>query len=74
MLVEHWRRIENTQDRLDGYGRLTVVQFDDDAGETLLPEGHQHAASDDGHSIGGDAVGEDHVERHGQGNVAELRH
>ena len=50
------------------------MQFDDDAGHALLAERNQHAASNDGRGFRGDTVGEDHVERHGNGDVAEFGH
>jgi hypothetical protein len=50
------------------------VQFNHNAGHAPLAEGHEYAAADHRTSIGGDTVGKDHVERHGQGNIAELGH
>ena len=59
---------------LGGDGRLAVVKFDDDARHALLAERDQHASADDGRDVRGDTVGEDHVERHGDGDVAEFGH
>ncbi len=74
LLIEHRRDIEHAEDgfRFDRW--LAVVQFDHDAGHALLAEGHEHASADDGSGLGGHTVGEDHVERHGQGDVAEFGH
>jgi hypothetical protein len=37
------------------------VQFDYNPRHALLPKWNQHAATDDGHGVCGDTVGEDHV-------------
>jgi hypothetical protein len=50
------------------------VQFDHDASHALLAKRHQHAASNYGRGTGWHTVSEDHVERHGQRNVAEFWH
>ena len=51
-----------------------IVQFNHDSTQALLPEGHKHTAADHGSGLDADTVGEDHVERHGQGNIAILGH
>ena len=53
---------------------LAVVQFDDDARHALLAERDEDASAHDWRGIRGDTVGEDHVQRHGQGDVAEFGH
>src|ERR1039458_51272 len=74
LLIEHWSDVEHTQDDLSCDRWFAVVQFNHDAGKALLAERHEHAAADHGSGLGRDTVGEDHVERHGQGNVAVLGH
>ena len=74
LLVEHGRWVENGEDAFCGDGGLAVVQIDDDARHALLAKRDQHAAADDGRGVRGDTVGEDHVERHGHGDVAEFGH
>lgn len=54
--------------------RFAVVEFDDDARQALLAEGDEDASADDWHEGLGDTVGEDHVQRHRQGYVAEFGH
>ena len=54
--------------------RLAIVQFGDDARHALLAEGHQDTPAHHRLHAVRDAVGEDGVERHGQGYVAEFRH
>ena len=74
LIVEHRRGVEHAEDGFSRDRGLAIVQFNDDAGHALLAKGHEHASADHGSGIGGDTVGENHVERHGQGNVAELGH
>ena len=74
LLIEHRRGVEHAEDILGGDRRLAVVQFDDDARHALLAKRHQHAPAHDRRGIRRDTVGEDHVQRHGQGNVAEFGH
>jgi hypothetical protein len=50
------------------------MQLNYDACQTLLAEGHEHSTADHGRGLGGDTIGEDHIERHGQSYVAELGH
>ncbi len=50
------------------------MKFDDDARHAPLAKRHQHAPAYDGRGIRGNMVGEDHVERHGHGNVTEFGH
>jgi hypothetical protein len=74
LFVEHRSYVERTLDSFCGDRWFAVVQFNHNAGHTLLAKGHEHAATDDWHGFGGDTVGEHHVERHGQSNVAEFGH
>ena len=74
LLVEHRGGIEHAEDVFRGDGGFAVVQFDDDARHALLAERHEHASADDWRGVRGDTVGEDHVQRHGQGDVAEFGH
>jgi hypothetical protein len=50
------------------------MQFSNYSREALLAEGNEHAAADHGSGVGRDTVGENHVERHGESNVAVLGH
>jgi hypothetical protein len=50
------------------------VKFYDDARHALLAKWDQHAASSDGRGVRRDTVGEDHVERNGDGDIAEFGH
>jgi hypothetical protein len=50
------------------------MQFDHDARDALLPEWNQHAPADDRRRIRPNTVGENHVQRHGQGDVTEFGH
>ena len=51
-----------------------IMQFDNDAGHALLPEGHEHAPADHRLHAGRNGISERHVERHGQGDVGEEGH
>ena len=59
-----------------GYDALpiSIVEVDDDSAHPLLSKRDEHAPTDDGHGIFTSAIGEDHVQRHGQRDVAEFRH
>ena len=72
--VKHRSGIERGENVFRGDGRLAVVQFNDNARHALLAKRNQHAAADYGRGFRRDAVGEDHVQRDGHGNVAEFRH
>src|SRR5580765_2572400 len=72
--IEDRRRIDDAQNILGGNFRLVIVHADDDAHHALLAERDQHTSSDNGSHIGRDMVCEGHVERHGQGYVAEVGH
>ena len=74
VIVEDWRGVEHAENIFCGDRRLAVVQFDDDARHALLAERDQDASADNGRGIRRDTVGERHVQRHGQGNVAEFGH
>ena len=74
LVIEHRICVEDSQNILGGDGRFAVVQFDDDACHTLLAEWDEHASADDWHGVRGHAVGEDHVQRHGDGDVTEFGH
>ena len=74
LFVEDRRGVEYAENVFDGDGWLAVVQFDDDARHALLAEWDQHASAHDGRGVRGDTVGEDHVERDGDGDVAEFGH
>ena len=79
LLVQHRRRVEDAGEILGLYvlipgSGLAVVQFGDDARQALLAKGdHDTSAHHRLHPFR-DAIGEDRVERYGQGYVAELRH
>src|SRR5215470_14393682 len=70
--VEHRPRIEDADDVLGLDTGLAVVQIDDDAAHALLTEGHEHTSAYGWLHPIGHVIGEGHVERHGQGYVAEL--
>ena len=74
LVIEYRNSVEYALNSFGCDRGLTVVQFEDNAGQALLAEGHEHAAADQGSDLGADAIGKDHVERHGQGDVAELGH
>jgi hypothetical protein len=50
------------------------VQFDDDAGYALLAEWDEDASADHWRRIRENTVGEDHVQRNGNGDVTEFGH
>ena len=66
--------VEHAEDRFNFDGLFAIVQFNHDARQPLLSKWHEHAAADHGSGFSADTVGKYHVERHGQGNVAEFRH
>ena len=74
LVIEHGGCVEDGQNSLGGDGRFAVVQFDDDAHHALLAKWDEHASADDRRGVRGDAVGEDHVQRHGDGDVTEFGH
>ena len=74
LIVENWNGIQDGQNIFRDDRRFAVVCFDDDARHALLAKWDQHAAADNGRGVGGDTVGEDHVERDGDGDVAEFGH
>ena len=74
LFVENRSGVEYAENGFCFDGRGSVVQFDHDASHTLLTKRHEHAATDHRSGFGGDTVRKDHVERHGQGNVAEFGH
>ena len=50
------------------------MEFDDDACSALLAKRDKDASADDGRGVRGDAVGEDHVQRDRDSDVAEFGH
>jgi hypothetical protein len=50
------------------------MEFYDNARHPLLAEGDQHTPAYDWFGALWDTVGENHVQRHRQGDVAEFRH
>jgi hypothetical protein len=74
LIVKDWCRIDCAQNALGGDLRFAVMRFNHDAHEALLPERNQHASADDRCDIRGHTVGEDHVQRDRQGNVAKFGH
>jgi hypothetical protein len=72
--IEHRHGVEHADEILDLDGRLAVVQLNHDARHALLTKWDQHAPADNRRGIRRNAVGECHVQRHGQGNVAEFGH
>ena len=50
------------------------MQLNDDPRHALLPKRHQHAPTDDGLHACGNGVGEHHVQRNSEGNIAEEGH
>src|ERR1700722_6653582 len=74
LIVEYRSRIDDAEDSLGGNGGLAVMQFHDDARQTLLPEWNQHASAHDRSGIRRNTVGENHVQWHGHGYVAEVGH
>ena len=55
-------------------GAIGVVQLDHDARHSLLAEWDQDASADNGCGFTIDTVGECHVQRHGQSDVAKFGH
>ena len=74
LIVENWRTIERADDVFGLNLGLAVVQLDNNTRHTALPEWNQHPAAHGGLYPVCDAIGERHVQRDGQGNVAEFRH
>ena len=74
LLVENGRGSSTLRRCLGDDRRLAVVKFDDDAGHALLAKWDQDASADYGRGARGDTVGEDHVERYREGDVAEFGH
>ncbi len=79
LLVEDRREIEGFDNffYLDRWGlslRLAIMQLDNDAPHPLLSERHQHAPADHRLHACRNGVGERHIERHGECNVAEEGH
>ena len=74
MFVQDWRRIEHADEIFYClHCRGAIVYFGDDAGQALLAEGDQDAPSRHGQHALRDAIGEDGIERDGQGYIAIFR-
>jgi hypothetical protein len=74
LLIEYGRAVEHGNNFLSlNFGR-PPVQIDHDAREPLLAEGDEHASSDYGRVAIRDSIRERGIERHRQGDIAELRH
>ncbi len=50
------------------------MELNDDSSSALLAKGNENAAADHRRGVRGDAVGEDHVQRHRHGDVAKFGH
>ena len=74
LFVEDRREIERFDNFLGFDPWRTIMQLDDDTREALLPERHQHPPAHDRLHAGRDGVGERHVQRHGESDVAEEGH
>ena len=75
LIGQQWLVVEHLLHGLDGsrVRGLIVMHADDDAHQPLPAEGNQNARADRRHGLV-HRVGEAAVERHGQRNVAEVRH
>ena len=77
LFIENRREVERFDNFLDLLSlnlRRTVMQLNHDARHALLPERHQHASANDRLRARRHGVGEHHVERDGEGDVAEEGH
>ena len=74
LIVEHRRNVEDAENSFCLDRRFAIVEFNHDSRHALLAESYEHAAADHRSGFCTDTVGKNHVERHGQGNVAELGH
>ena len=77
LFIKHGREIKrfNNFFYLGSFNlRRTIMHFDDNARQALLPKRHQHTPAYNRLHAWRNGVGERHVKRHGEGDVAEEGH
>ena len=74
LFIENRREVERLDDFFRLHLRRTVMQLNHNTRQPLLPKRHQHAPANYRFHPRRNRVGEHHVERHGEGDVAEERH
>jgi len=71
--IKRGLRVQHLQNGLGLHGRLAIVQRNYHAGEPFVPKRNQHTRAHQRLTLG-DAIGERHVQRDRQSNVAEQGH
>ena len=74
LFIENGREIKRFQNFLGFYIRRPIMQLHDNSRQSLLPERHQHTPTHNRLHPRRDGVGERHVQRHRERDVAEKGH